>query len=66
MSERKLKAKLPDYIDYKDVKLLSKYVNAFGQIESRHKTALSNKQQRQLATSIKRARHLALMPFVLR
>lgn len=49
--------------DYKDVKTLQRYTNMFGQIESRKKTGLSEKQQHQLAKAIKRARHLALLPF---
>lgn len=53
-----------EYFDYKDVKVLQRYINIYGQIEPASKTGLSAKQQRQLATAIKRARHLALMPFV--
>lgn len=52
------------YFDYKDVKTIQKYVNQFGQIESATKTGLSQKQQKKLATAVKRARHLALLPFV--
>lgn len=52
------------YFDYKDFKTLQRYVNQYGQIESRKKTGLSESQQRRLATAIKRARHLALLPFV--
>lgn len=52
------------YFDYKDVKVLQRYINAYGQIEPQSKTSLSAKQQRQLATAIKRARHIALLPFV--
>lgn len=52
------------YFDYKDVKALQRYINIYGQIEPISKTGLSAKQQRQLATAIKRARHLALLPFV--
>ena len=52
------------YFDYKDVKQLQRYVNIYGQIEPRAKTGLSQKQQSQLAIAIKRARHLALMPFI--
>lgn len=54
----------PAYFDYKDVKTLQRYVNGYGQIEPIGKTGLSAKQQRQLAVAIKRARHLALLPFV--
>ena len=54
------------YFDYKDVKTLQRFVNQFGQIESRRRSGLSNKQQHQLALAIKRARHLALLPFVVK
>ena len=52
------------YFDYKDFKTLQRYVNQYGQIESRKKTGLSESQQRRLAIAIKRARHIALLPFV--
>ncbi len=55
---------IPAYFDYKDARTLLKFVNMYGQIEPIGKTSLSAKQQRQLATAIKRARHLALLPFV--
>lgn len=58
------RGRAPDYFDYKDVKTLARYINQFGQIESRRRTNLSIKQQRELAVAIKRARHLALLPFV--
>ena len=52
------------YFDYKDAKTLARYINIYGQIEPIAKTGLSAKQQRQLATAIKRSRHLAFLPFV--
>jgi len=52
------------YFDYKDVKTLQRYVNVYGQIESRKKTGLTQSQQRHLSVAIKRARHIALLPFV--
>ncbi len=52
------------YFDYKDVKTLQKHINQFGQIEPAAKTGLSAKQQRLLSVAVKRARHLALLPFV--
>jgi len=52
------------YFDYKDFKTLQRYVNTYGQIETRKKTGLTESQQRRLATAIKRARHIALLPFV--
>lgn len=52
------------YFDYKDFKTLQRYVNVYGQIESRKKTGLTETQQKHLAKAIKRARHIALLPFV--
>lgn len=52
------------FFDYKDFKTLQRYVNQYGQIESRKKTGLTEMQQRQLARAVKRARHIALLPFV--
>lgn len=59
----KHKTEVP-YFDYKDFKTLQRFVNQFGQIESRKKTGLKEHQQRRLAVAIKRARHLGLLPFV--
>jgi small subunit ribosomal protein S18 len=52
------------FFDYKDVKTLQRYLNIYGQIETRKKTGLTESQQRHLATAIKRARHIALLPFI--
>jgi small subunit ribosomal protein S18 len=52
------------YFDYKDFKTLQRYVNQYCQIEARKKTGLTESKQRQLARAIKRARHIALLPFV--
>jgi small subunit ribosomal protein S18 len=52
------------FFDYKDYKNLQRFVNSYGQIETRKKTGLTESQQKHLAKAIKRARHLALMPFV--
>ncbi len=64
MAFKKSRRENPTYFDYKDTKTLQRYVNMYGQIEPVAKTGLTQKQQRQLATAIKRARHLALLPFV--
>lgn len=61
---KRFKKDTPAYFDYKDAKTLLRYVNMYGQIEPAAKTGLTAKQQRQLAVAIKRARHLALLPFV--
>ena len=53
-------------IDYKDVKLLQRYVSERGKIVPSRITAVSNKKQRVLARAIKRARFLALMPYILK
>lgn len=50
--------------DYKDVAVLSKYVSERGRILGKDKTGVCAKHQRRLAREIKRARHVALMPFV--
>jgi small subunit ribosomal protein S18 len=52
------------YIDYKDVKLLQRYVTEQGKIIPKRITGTSSKYQRQLAVAIKRARHMALLPYV--
>jgi len=52
-------------IDYKDVKLLQRFVSERGKIVPSRITAVSNKKQRELAQAIKRARFLALIPYVL-
>jgi len=53
-----------DPIDYKDVDLLKKFITERGKILPRRITGLTAKQQRDLTQSIKRARILALLPFV--
>jgi small subunit ribosomal protein S18 len=50
-------------IDYKDVATLRRYLTDRGKIRSRRKTGTCAKHQRRLAVAIKRARHLALLPF---
>ena len=52
------------YFDYRDIKTLQRFIDGYGRIEPVSKTGLSAKQQRQLAVAVKRARHLALLPFV--
>ena len=63
---RKIKNNSNLYFDYRDTKTLQRYVDNYGRIEPVAKTGLSAKQQRQLAVAVKRARHLALLPFVLK
>ena len=51
-------------IDYKDVRLLSRFISERGKIVPSRITAVSAKKQRELAQAIKRARNLALLPYV--
>ncbi len=51
-------------IDYKDVDLLRRFVSDRGKIRPRRQTGACAKHQRQLTMAIKRARHMALLPFV--
>lgn len=53
-----------EYVDYKDVELLKRFINEQGKILPRRITGVSGKFQRQLTRAIKRARHLSLLPFV--
>ena len=51
-------------IDYKDVRLLSRFLSERGKIVPSRITAVSAKKQRELAVAIKRARFLALLPYI--
>lgn len=53
-----------EYIDYKDTETLQRYLNEQGKILPRRITGTSAKFQRQLTRAIKRARHMALLPYV--
>ena len=52
------------YIDYKDAEFLKKFVNEQGRILPRRLTGTSLKFQKKVAQAVKRARHLAIMPYV--
>ena len=53
-------------IDFKDVKTLQRYISERGKIVPSRITAVSAKKQRELAKAIKRARYLALLPYVVK
>jgi small subunit ribosomal protein S18 len=50
-------------IDYKQIEILRRYVTESGKIRPRRQSGACAKHQRELARAIKRARHLALLPF---
>lgn len=50
-------------IDWKDVKTLSRFISEKGKIMPRRISFVSHKKQRELATAIKRSRHMGLMPY---
>ena len=52
------------HVDYKDVDLLRKFINPHGRIMGRTKSGLTAKQQRSVEAAIKRARFMALLPFI--
>ena len=52
-------------IDYKDIKLLQRFLSERGKIVPSRITAVSTKKQRELAQAIKRARYLALLPYLI-
>lgn len=55
-----------DKVDYKDVRRLQRFLTERGKVLPRRATGLSAKQQRQVAKAIKRARQIALLPYVKR
>jgi small subunit ribosomal protein S18 len=58
-----LKAAKVTYIDYKDTALLRKFISDRGKIRARRVTGVSVQQQRQIASAIKNAREMALLPY---
>jgi small subunit ribosomal protein S18 len=53
-----------EYVDYKDTEFLEQFINNQGKILPRRVTGVPARVQRQITTAIKRARHLALLPYV--
>ncbi|MCF8307320.1 MAG: 30S ribosomal protein S18 [Ignavibacteriales bacterium] len=64
MKSKRVRKVIDEYIDYKDAKRLQKFVTDQGKIIPRRITGLSAKQHRELVQAIKRARHIAIMPFI--
>jgi small subunit ribosomal protein S18 len=63
-NQKKVKRTIDSYIDYKDSKQLQKFLTDQGKIIPRRITGLTAKQHRELVQAIKRARQLAILPFV--
>lgn len=55
-----------DQIDYKNARLLGKYVNAYSKIDARRRSGNCSRHQRMISTAVKRARLAALLPFTTR
>ena len=53
-------------IDYKDGQMLGKYLSSWAKIETRRRTGCCSLHQRQLALALKRARHLAILPYTVK
>ncbi len=63
-NRRRPKMYLPDYVDWKDVDLMRRFIPERGKIMPRRISGLTAKQQRKLQEAIKRARKMALIPYV--
>lgn len=55
---------IDEYIDFRDVKLMTRFLNEQGKLLPARITGATAKMQRKLTTAVKRARHLAFIPFV--
>lgn len=64
MTKEVEKTQTINHIDYKDINRLAKHVNPHSRMYNRRRTGFTAKQQRDFARATKRARFMALMPFV--
>lgn len=53
-----------EYVDYKDIALLRKFMSERGKIRSRRVTGLTAKKQREVAIAVKNAREMGLLPYI--
>lgn len=53
-----------EFIDYKDTEMLKLFINSYGRMKTRRYTGVCGRHQRQVAEAIKRARFMALVPFI--
>ncbi len=61
---RRPRQMVPDYLDWKDIEYLGQFVPERGKIMPRRISGISAKDQRRISTAIKRARSMAMLPFV--
>ena len=66
MQQDYFKEKGIDHVDYKNVEILKKFINPHARINNRRRTGLTAKNQRRVAEAIKRARYMALLPYIMR
>jgi small subunit ribosomal protein S18 len=66
MKDEEKKMETPRFVDYKDTDYLKQFVNPHARMNNRRRTQVSSRQQREIATAIKRARFMALMPYITR
>lgn len=66
MTKNQLKTKKVDYVDYKDVETLKKFLTTHARIQSSRRSLVPARNQRQLAEAVKRARFMGLLPYVSR
>lgn len=66
ISETQLLGAQIQRLDYKDIETLKKFLNPHGKILARRRTGLSAAGQRSLSEAVKRARFMALLPFIVR
>ena len=66
MKEEEKKMETPRFVDYKDTEYLRQFVNPHARMNNRRRTRVSARQQREIAKAIKRARFMALMPYIAR
>ena len=64
MTEEKKEKKVVAHIDYKDITKLGAHVNPHARMFGRRRTGFSAREQRDFARAVKRARFMALMPFI--
>ncbi len=64
--EEKKVVETPRFVDYKDTEYLKQFVNPHARMNNRRRTRVSARQQREIAKAIKRARFMALMPYIAR